>query len=146
VIIILSIFLTGVLFWSLDDTSIKSLLSCSSDHIVGHEKSHTHSHDDSTEQLGKMLTWRKDRLVSLSKDNRRTIEEFLVSSDSRTKMTVDTFQRILDMLLSKNKRRFWKPKKGLRFCYYLKPFKDVRKRVSESRKHRKRHLYQLKEC
>jgi hypothetical protein len=146
VIIILSIFLTGVLFWSLHDNSIQSLLWCSFNDFVGHEKLHTHSHDDLTEQLGKMLTWRKDRLASLSKDNRRIIEEFLISSDSRTEMTVDTFQRIPDMLLSKNKRRFWKPKKGLRFCYYLKPFKDVRKRVSESRKHRKRHLYQLKEC
>ncbi len=100
-VIILSIFLTGGLFWSLHDTSIQSLLSCSSEDFVGHEKSHTYSHDDLTEQLGKMLTWRKDRLASLSKDNRRTIEEFLVSSDSRTKMTVDNFQRILDMLALK---------------------------------------------
>jgi hypothetical protein len=78
-IIILSIFLTGVLFWSLHDIRIKSLLSCASNDFAGHEKSHTHGHDDLTEQLRKILTWRKDHLSSLSKDKRRTIEEFLIS-------------------------------------------------------------------
>jgi len=97
-IIILSIFLTGVLFWSLYDIPIKSSLLCSSNDFAGDEKSYTHSRDDLTEQLRKFLTWRKDRLASLSKDTRRTIEEFLINSDSRTKMTVDNFQKILDML------------------------------------------------
>ncbi len=62
------------------------------------EKSHIHDPDDLVEQLRKILTWRKDRLTSLNKDNRRTIEAFLKKPDSRIEMTLDKFQQILDIL------------------------------------------------
>ena len=76
------------------------MLSYSSSDFAVHESSRIHrSHEDLREQFRKMLSWRKNQMASLNKDNRRAIQEFLTTkSDSRTRMTVDKFQQILDML------------------------------------------------
>jgi len=62
------------------------------------KNSHTDDPDDLSEQLRKLLAWRKDRMPPINKNNARIIEEFLTSSDSQTKMTLDKFQQILNVL------------------------------------------------
>ncbi|CAF1319401.1 unnamed protein product [Rotaria sordida] len=97
-IIILSILLTGAAFWLLHTTSMKFLLSCSSNKFSIHRNSRIYNNDDLSVQLKKILPWRKNQIKSLNEDNRRAIEEFLTDSENQTKMTVNKFQQILNML------------------------------------------------
>ncbi|CAF0832561.1 unnamed protein product [Rotaria sordida] len=77
---------------------MKFLLSCSSNKFSIHRNSRIYNNDDLSVQLKKILPWRKNQIKSLNEDNRRAIEEFLTDSENQTKMTVNKFQQILNML------------------------------------------------
>ncbi|CAF0996135.1 unnamed protein product [Adineta steineri] len=82
-----------------DSTRNKTIASSSSDSSVNIQSRIQNDRDDLNKQLRKLLLWRKTQILSLDKENRRAIEEFLITnSDGRTKMTVDKFQKILNML------------------------------------------------
>jgi hypothetical protein len=76
------------------------MLSCSSNNLAVDESSRIHRNDDDLrEQLRKILAWRKNQMACLNKDNRRAIQQFVTTdSENRTKMTMDRFQQILDIL------------------------------------------------
>lgn len=76
------------------------MLSCSSSNLSVYEISRIHrNNDDLREQLRKILTWRKNQIAYLNKDNRRAIQQFVTTdSENQTKMTMDKFQQILDIL------------------------------------------------
>jgi hypothetical protein len=97
-IIILSVFLAGGLFWSLYNIPFEFLLSCSSSDFFVRQNSPTYNHDDLSEQLESFLRWRKDRIASLNKDERQVNKAFLTNPDSQSQTTMDQFQEILDLL------------------------------------------------
>ncbi|CAF4436077.1 unnamed protein product [Rotaria socialis] len=97
-IIILSILLAVILFWPQRNTTVKTTLSCPPNTFSVHKNSRSHHRDDLNQQLRKILPLQKDHLQSLPKSKRRTIEAFLTNSKNRTKITVEKFQQILDML------------------------------------------------
>jgi len=76
------------------------MLSCSSSNLSVYEISRIHrNNDDLREQLRKILAWRKNQMAYLNKDNRRAIQQFVTAnSKNRTKITMDKFQQILDIL------------------------------------------------
>lgn len=90
-IILLSICLAGVLLWSYSGTS-----SLSKRAILPKKISKYHS-DELSDQLRKYLTWQKDRLILLNKNSRRIVDEFLTQSANRTKLSIDRFQRIMEI-------------------------------------------------
>ncbi|CAM4922978.1 unnamed protein product [Rotaria socialis] len=97
-IIILSILLAVILFWPQRNTTVKTTLSCPPNTFSVHKNSRSYHRDDLNQQLRKILPLQKDHLQSLPKSKRRTIEAFLTNSKNRTKITVEKFQQILDML------------------------------------------------
>ena len=91
-IILLSIFLTGVFCWSLNNNAILSIDS------LPHRKSSLNTSEDLRDQLQKILFWRKDQFIGLNKESRHLIEEFLTNSNTQPTITLENFQRILNML------------------------------------------------
>ena len=66
--------------------------------FLTHEKSTVNGSEDLSEQLRKILFWRKEQFTALNTDARQILEEFITDSDGRSQMTLKQFQRILDML------------------------------------------------
>ncbi|CAF1231703.1 unnamed protein product [Rotaria magnacalcarata] len=97
-IIILSILLVAIFFWFQRNTPVKTTLSCPSNTFSLHKNSRSYHGDDLNQQLRKFLPLQKAHIQSLPKNKRRTIEAFLTNSKNRTKITVEKFQQILDML------------------------------------------------
>jgi hypothetical protein len=54
--------------------------------------------DKLTEQLRHILIKQNDRMAYLNKINKHTMEKLLRHSDRRTKMSVEQYQRLLNML------------------------------------------------
>ena len=66
--------------------------------FLTHGKSTVNGSEDLSEQLRKILFWRKEQFTALNTDARQILEEFITDSDGRSQMTLKQFQRILDML------------------------------------------------
>ncbi|UJR36887.1 hypothetical protein I4U23_029600 [Adineta vaga] len=100
-IVVLVIFLTGVFYWSLQapsQTKSKMTWSSGDSSVNVNSRSH-HTRDDLGKQFRKFLTWRKNQLAALDKHSRQLVEDFISSgSNIRSKMTIEKFQKLLDML------------------------------------------------
>ena len=87
--LLLLLCLTGAFLWSISDSAILPFSTT---------QFNASSNDELSAQLRKFLLWRSDRWSALSKSNRRLIEEFLRQSDTRAKISLDKFQRLLELL------------------------------------------------